>query len=86
MKKITATAVAVAMALSAGIALADKTEGDWEQKFNTMDTDTDGRISREEFTTAGKEANEFDRIDANRDGYVSKDEKKNYKEEKQGRS
>jgi len=50
-----------------------------EARFNAMDTDRDGRISRSEFVSAAQARAEkaFARADADGDGYLSKEEFQN---------
>ncbi len=44
------------------------------KRFQKLDTDGDGRISRAEAQAAPKLAEHFDAIDANKDGYITPDE------------
>ncbi|CAB1274190.1 EF-hand domain-containing protein [Candidatus Nitrosacidococcus tergens] len=43
-----------------------------EKMFSKMDTDGDGKISKQEAQAAATAR--FDKVDANKDGYVTKDE------------
>lgn len=77
MKKVAITAVALTTALFAGTAFANK---DWEDKFDKIDTNKDGVISKQEFDAHNNEW--FTKMDTNKDGSISKDEKKAAKEAK----
>ena len=50
------------------------------KKFEKMDTDKDGAISKDEFITY--KTSKFEKMDADKDGKVSLDEKKAYKKAK----
>jgi Ca2+-binding EF-hand superfamily protein len=55
-----------------------------EEMFTKMDTNTDGKLSKEE--VKGPLAEKFSEIDTNKDGFISKDELKNApKPDRQGR-
>lgn len=84
MKKLTIPAIAMTVAMSAGVALADHHKGDWEEKFRAADTNGDGVVSREEFHAAFPDKGEerFAKIDANGDGVITLEEKKAHKEQK----
>ena len=72
MKKITATAIALTVAMSAGAAFADHHEGHDESTFQMLDTNGDGMISVAEW--GDKDAVKFTQIDTNGDGNISKEE------------
>ncbi len=84
--KTTLTTCALALsALLAGTAMAgDQPHGDSGMR---ADTDSDGRISRAEATTAGsKRSGEwFDRVDLDKDGYVTQAELKQARETRHGK-
>lgn len=42
--------------------------------FDAMDTDHDGKVSREEWTAAGRNPKRFDMIDADHDGQITREE------------
>ena len=50
------------------------------KKFEKMDTDKDGAISKDEFITY--KTSKFEKMDANNDGKLTMEEKKAYKEAK----
>lgn len=81
MKKLTATIMAATVALTSGAALAmdDETmmHDKMKSKFNMMDTDKDGMISKAEYTSAKMKS--FDEMDSNNDAMISMEEKKAYK-------
>ena len=69
--KRTALVVAIWLA-SASIATAASPE--YRQRFDKLDTNGDGRLSREEAAAYTEIAQRFDQIDANKDGFLSRDE------------
>lgn len=81
MKKLTASALALAVALSTGAAFAHGL--DWKQDFKKTDTNGDGYVSLAEFNAASTA--KFHEIDADNDGRISLDEKKDYLESKYGK-
>ncbi len=62
--------VAVCLATMAAVATAAAPE----QRFEKLDTNSDGRLSREEAAAYPELAKQFAKIDANKDGFISLDE------------
>ncbi|HTA64966.1 MAG TPA: EF-hand domain-containing protein [Xanthomonadaceae bacterium] len=50
--------------------------------FNDLDTNNDGRLSRDEVVGDTELSRNFDAIDTNKDGYISKDELRAYEEQR----
>ena len=69
MKKV-ALVLAICVAPMASIATAAAPE----QRFKKLDTNGDGRLSREETAAYPALAQRFAQIDANKDGFLSRDE------------
>jgi len=63
---------ALAMAAAGGFALPSVARGDNEGRFESMDTNHDGKISMEEHAAAASKM--FDKMDANKDGRVTASE------------
>lgn len=55
-------------------AAGGKERGGRAQNWKKLDTDGDGRISREEAKAAPRLSEHFDAIDANKDGYITAEE------------
>jgi hypothetical protein len=53
---------------------SDAGEGDAKSEFDSIDSNGDGFISKDEWKAAGKPAQDFDKLDANKDGKISKEE------------
>ena len=70
--KIFALVVAIWLAATASIATAASPE--YGQRFGKLDTNGDGRLSREEAAAYPEIAQRFDQMDANKDGFLSRDE------------
>lgn len=64
--------LALAMAAAGGFALPSVAFADYEARFESMDTDGDGKISMEEHAVAAGKM--FDTMDANKDGRVTASE------------
>jgi hypothetical protein len=64
----------LAACLSSGMVLAHE-GGDRAEKFQELDTDKDGRLSRDEAQKSPRMAQKFDKMDTNQDGYVTLEEK-----------
>lgn len=71
MKKI-ALGVAIWLVTTASIATAASPE--YGRRFDRLDTNGDGRLSREEAAAYPEIAQRFNQIDANKDGFLSRDE------------
>lgn len=69
MKNI-AFAIAICVATMASVATAAAPE----QRFEKLDTNGDGRLSREEAASYPELAQRFVQIDANKDGFLSREE------------
>ena len=69
MKRV-AFVLAISVATMASIATAAAPE----QRFEKLDTNGDGRLSREETSAYPELAKQFAKIDANKDGFISHDE------------
>lgn len=80
MKKLTLSAVAVSLALTAGMAMAKGDE--WKEEFTKADTNKDQKLSMSEWDAYGKQM--FKEIDTNGDQQVTMEEKQAYKEKKHG--
>ena len=81
MKKFAVVTSVAAIALIGGTALANHHDGgNWEEKFEKVDTNSDGKISMNEWNAHGKVW--FDKIDANKDGSITKAEKEAFTEMK----
>ncbi len=91
MKKLTALALAAAFSLTSAAALADhhgdkmgkKGEGHHGQKFEKIDTDGDGFLTRAEMEAYHKQKLDkmFEKADANKDGKLSREELQKGREE-----
>lgn len=81
MKFLTIPAMAVALSLSAGTALADHHKSGGKDRmghyFTKMDSNKDGVITRAEFTAKSNKM--FDKLDMNNDGKVTREEAKQAK-------
>lgn len=64
--------VALCLATAASIATAASPEHG--QRFDRLDANGDGRLSREEAAAYPELAQRFEQIDANKDGFLSRDE------------
>lgn len=78
MKKLTASALALALAMGAGSAMANHHEGHMEEKFEMVDTNNDGMISKAEWDAKGDKM--FNKMDADGNGNISKAEGEAFKE------
>lgn len=56
--------------------------GEMKAKMEKIDTDGDGKFSREEVAKYKGIAKDFDKIDTNKDGYITKDEMKAQRDKK----
>nr|WP_225583494.1 hypothetical protein [Pseudoxanthomonas sp. PXM02] len=45
-----------------------------DERFTGLDTNKDGRLSRDEVKDKGRFAERFDALDTNKDGFLSKEE------------
>ena len=63
---------ALAMAAAGGFALPSVARADYEGRFESMDTNHDGKVSMEEHAAAANKM--FDKMDANNDGRVTASE------------
>jgi hypothetical protein len=84
MKFLTIPALAVALSLSAGTAMANHHEGHhgkdrMEHYFTKMDANKDGVVNKTEFTA--KSVKMFNKMDANGDGMLTRAEAKEAKKE-----
>ncbi|WP_141735246.1 EF-hand domain-containing protein [Oligoflexus tunisiensis] len=64
----------VAMCCSSSMVLANEGNNKAE-KFQELDADQDGRLSRDEAQKSPRMAEKFDRMDADQDGFVTLEEK-----------
>jgi Ca2+-binding EF-hand superfamily protein len=80
--KTNALFLAVAMTFSSGVVLANEGGSHKGDKFQDLDKDQDGRISREEAQSSPRMAEKFDSLDTNQDGYVTRAEKEAAKPQK----
>lgn len=71
MKKI---ALVVAIWLAAMTSIATAASPEHGQRFEKLDTNSDGRLSRKEAAAYPELAQRFEQIDANKDGFLSRDE------------
>lgn len=69
--KSLALVVAVCLSLTASIAAAAP---DSAQRFDQLDTNSDGKLSREEVAADPAMAQRFEQMDINKDGFLSRDE------------
>ncbi len=63
--------VAACLGLTASIAAAAP---DSAQRFDQLDTNSDGKLSREELAADPALTQRFEQMDVNKDGFVSRDE------------
>ncbi len=70
--KILSLVVAIWLAATASIAIAASPE--YGQRFEKLDANGDGRLSREEAAAYPEMAQRFDQIDTNKDGFLSREE------------
>jgi len=63
--------VVVCLGLTASIAAA---ASDSAQRFNQLDTNGDGQVSRDEAAADPAMAQRFEQMDVNKDGFLSRDE------------
>ena len=64
----------VAIGLGTMAALASAASSDRAPRFDTLDTNADGRLSREEAAAHSGTAQRFQQLDVNKDGFLSRDE------------
>lgn len=69
-------ALALPLALSTNAHAADNASGNATDKFSQMDTNTDAKVSPEEFKAAYPKMQQaaFDGIDTNKDKFISREE------------
>jgi Ca2+-binding EF-hand superfamily protein len=67
--------LAVVMSFSSGVVLANEGGSHKGEKFQDLDKDQDGRLSREEAQVSPRMAEKFDKLDTNQDGFVTREEK-----------
>ena len=65
-------ALVVAISLGTMASIATAASDDYGQQFDKLDTNADGRLSREEVATYPEIAQRFEQIDANKDGFLSR--------------
>ena len=66
--------VAFVLAMCAATMASVATAAAPEQRFEKLDTNGDGRLSREEAASHPELAQRFAHIDANKDGFLSREE------------
>jgi len=78
MKHLLALGTLIALGTLGSAALADDADNARrvEKAFARLDTDNDGKISREEAARGRRIAKHFDRIDADKDGFITRAELK----------
>ena len=64
----------VAIAISTTAAVASAASSDRAPRFETLDSNADGRLSREEAAAHSVTGQRFHQLDANKDGFLSRDE------------
>lgn len=67
-------ALVVAIGLAATVSIATAASPEYGQRFDRLDTNGDGRLSRAEAAAYPQLAQRFEQIDANKDGFLSRDE------------
>lgn len=67
-------AFVVAIWLGTTASIASAASSDRAQRFDRLDSNADGRLSREEVAAHPEIAQRFDQLDANKDGFLSRDE------------
>jgi hypothetical protein len=67
-------AFVVAICLGATAAVASAGSSDRAPRFDRLDSNADGKLSRAEAAARPELAQKFEQLDANKDGYLSRDE------------
>lgn len=70
--KILALVIAIGLATTASVATAASPERG--QRFDKLDTNADGKLSRAEVAADPEIAQRFAQLDVNKDGFVNRDE------------
>ncbi len=67
-------AFVVAIGLGTTAAIASAASSDRAPRFDRLDSNADGRLSREEAAAHSVTAQRFQQLDVNKDGFLSRDE------------
>ena len=67
-------AFVIAVALASMAASARATSSDRAPRFDRLDSNADGRLSREEAAAHSAVAQRFEQLDVNKDGFLSRNE------------
>lgn len=72
--KLLNAAIGALLIVAAGAATAAPGKGEMKGKLQSMDTNGDGKISREEAAQSKGLTKHFDQIDTNKDGFLTREE------------
>ncbi len=72
--KLFTAAIGALMIVAAGAVTAAPGQGEMKGKLQALDTNGDGKISREEAAQSKGLAKHFDQIDTNKDGFLTREE------------